>query len=228
MARQRPGIRPAPMASLAALAACAAALAAWPLAARAQFPAAGPTVPPGAEAGTAPAAAPETSIWLAPASGGTYLGIDLGQSRYSTGCGFGGYRCKNPDLAGRVHVGGLLNRYVGVELGYLHLGDADRAGGTTSAQGLNFSLLGRLPTGDFSAFVKIGATFGRSEVSADPLSGVPTGTAKGWGGSWGAGLTWEPAPHSSLVIEWEQHRLRFPGTGRHDVQLMTLGYRHRF
>jgi hypothetical protein len=207
-----------------ALSACAVAALMWPALALAEVP--GTPVAPASSDNHPPA--PDTSVWLVPGNKRVWLGIDLGQSRYSTGCGFGGYRCKNPDLAGRAHVGGLLNRYVGVELGYLHLGDADRAGGTTSAQGVNLSLLGRLPVGNFTGFAKLGGTFGRTEVTADPLSGVVTGTAKGWGASWGAGLTWEASRQSSLVIEWERHDLRFPGAGRHDVQLMTLGYRYGF
>ncbi len=157
-----------------------------------------------------------------------YLGIDLGQARYSTGCGFGGYRCKNPDLAGRVHVGGLFNSYVGVELGYVHLGSAERAGGHTSAQGINFSLLGRWPMGSWSAFVKLGGTYGRTEVTADDLSGLPTGIAKGWGGSYGTGLTYEVARSSALVLEWERHDFKFQGQGTREVQMTTLGYRYKF
>ena len=157
-----------------------------------------------------------------------YLGIDFGQARYSTGCGFGGYRCKNPDLAGRVHVGGLFNNYVGVELGYVHMGSAERAGGHTTAQGVNFSLLGRWPMGSLSAFVKLGGTFGRTEVTADDLSGLPTGVAKGWGGSYGAGLTYEVARSSALVVEWERHDFRFQGQGTREVQMTTLGYRYKF
>jgi len=157
-----------------------------------------------------------------------YLGIDLGQARYSTGCGFGGYRCKNPDLAGRVHVGGLFNNYVGIELGYVHMGSAERAGGRTTAQGLNFSLLGRWPMGSWSAFFKLGGTYGRTEVTADDLSGLPTGLAKGWGGSYGAGLTYEVARSSALVLEWERHDFRFQGQGTREVQMTTLGYRYKF
>lgn len=157
-----------------------------------------------------------------------YLGIDFGQARYSTGCGFGGYRCKNPDLAGRVHVGGLFNNYVGVELGYVHMGSAERAGGHTTAQGINFSLLGRWPMGSWSAFVKLGGTYGRTAVSADDLSGLPTGVAKGWGGSYGAGLTYEVARSSALVLEWERHDFKFQGQGTREVQMTTLGYRYKF
>lgn len=157
-----------------------------------------------------------------------YFGIDLGQSRYSTGCGFGGYRCKNPDLAGRVHVGGMFNRHVGVELAYLHMGNADRAGGTTSAQGLNLSLLGRLPLGNWQAFAKVGATYGRTKVTADALAGLPTGVRKGWGPGWGAGLAYELGRHSALVVEYDRHEFHFEGQGRKAVEMTTLGYRHQF
>lgn len=158
-----------------------------------------------------------------------YFGIDFGQARYSTGCGFGGYRCKNPDLAGRAHVGGLFNPYVGAELGYVNMGRADQVGGgMLSAQGINLSVLGRLPLGAFNAFVKAGATFGRTEVRVDGVTDVESGKAKGWGGSYGAGLSYEVGRSSALVLEWERHAFRFQGLGTRDVQLTTMGYRYRF
>ena len=74
------------------------------------------STPPGAPAAEQEPRAPEGSFLLTPADKRAWLGIDFGQARYSTGCGFGGYRCKNPDLAGRAHVGGLFNRYLGAEM----------------------------------------------------------------------------------------------------------------
>src|SRR5512133_1299548 len=57
-----------------------------------------------------------------------YVGINLGSSDYDTPCGSVG-GCDNTDLAGKIYTGGMINRYLGVELGYLHMGEADRAGG---------------------------------------------------------------------------------------------------
>ncbi|WP_374672864.1 outer membrane beta-barrel protein [Ideonella sp.] len=219
-------------------------------AAQAQLPAPAPvpgtTLPPASTAGapteptpasqvisasyssTAGADEGDTGFSVLPWTRRGYFGIDLGQSRYSTGCGFGGYRCKNPDLAGRVHVGGMFNRHVGVELAYLHMGNADRAGGTTSAQGLNLSLLGRLPLGNWQAFAKVGATYGRTKVTADALAGLPTGVRKGWGPGWGAGVAYELGRHSALVVEYDRHEFNFQGQGRRAVEMTTLGYRHQF
>lgn len=158
-----------------------------------------------------------------------YVGINLGRPEYDNDCGVTGFACNDPNLSGRIYTGGLFNDNFGLELAYLNMGRAERAGGTTRAEGLNLSLIGRMPLGAaFSIFAKGGVTYGRTKVSTDGASGVPAGNDSGWGGSYGGGLSFDLAANSSVVLEWERHDFHFVNEGRQPVTSTTVGYVHRF
>ena len=158
-----------------------------------------------------------------------YVGLNLGQSDYGDqSCGVGGFTCDDGGVAGTVYTGGMFNDWLGLELGYLHMGRAERAGGRMEAQGLNVSLLARLPLQQFSVFAKGGTTYGRTKVTADPLALVPTGKDSGWGASYGAGVGLDVTPNASVVLEWARHDFHFAGTGKQDVSLTSLGLKYRF
>lgn len=158
-----------------------------------------------------------------------YLGIDVGQARFHNPCGAGGYACGRAKVSGYFYTGGLFNDWLGVELGYLNSGKADRAGGRTQAQGLGASLLLRAPMGPFSAFVKVGAMYAQTRVSTGPLSDVAAGKRRSWAPSVGAGLGYDFTPRQGLVLAWSRARMRFPGSDdRQDVDNTSLGYVYRF
>jgi OmpA-OmpF porin, OOP family len=157
-----------------------------------------------------------------------YVGLNLGAADYSTRCGGSAYSCDNPDVALHLYTGGMFNEWLGVELGYVNTGSADRAGGRAKAQGANISLLARVPVGPLQLFAKGGTTYGRTRVSADALSGVPTGKASGWGGSFGAGVGYDFGTHSTVVAEWNRTEYRFAGVGRKPVETTSIGYVWRF
>ena len=165
---------------------------------------------------------------LLPGTRRGYVGINLGKPDYRLGSGTGLFDNDDPDAGLHVYTGGLFNDWLGAEVGYLNMGKADRGGGTTRAQGLNLSLVARAPIGQFSVFGKVGATYGRTKVSADLLSGLDEGSASGWGRSYGAGVGFDFTPSSGLVVEWARHRFRFAGDGRDDVDMTSIGYIHRF
>jgi opacity protein-like surface antigen len=108
------------------------------------------------------------------------------------------------------------------------LGRADRAGGRTRAHGLNLSLLARVPIGPVNVFAKGGATYGRTEVSSDLLSGVSAGKGRGTGAAYGAGIGYDFGRNSSVVLEYGRHQFHFAGVGRKPVELTSIGYVHRF
>jgi hypothetical protein len=158
-----------------------------------------------------------------------YVGINVGRSSFKNGCGNGLYGCDNPDVGMSVYTGGLVNEWFGVELGYMHTGTAHRAGGDTSAQGVNMSLVARAPMGPVNVFAKGGAVYAQTKVSTGVLSDVPSGKRSGFGGIYGAGVGYDFTPVSGVVLEWSRSELRFPGVDdRQSVDTASVGYVHRF
>ena len=157
-----------------------------------------------------------------------YVGLNIGQSKYDLRSGIGGFAFDDSDTAFKIYTGGYFNPYFGVELGYLHAGEATRIGGTTKAQGLNLSLIGRAPLGEqFDVFAKLGTTYGRTRTSGFSGTGVATGKDSGFGLSYGLGVRWAFTPQWAAVLEWERHRFHF-ADGRSDVDLTSLGLQYRF
>lgn len=179
--------------------------------------------------GSGSAYARDDAYSLLPYTRRGYFGINLGKPEFNSSCGTGLYSCDDPSTGVSIYTGGLFNDWVGMELGYMNTGKADRAGGTTRAQGVNVSLVLRAPLGAFNVFAKGGAIYGQTKVSSDLLSGVPEGKRRGWGGSYGAGVGFDFTPTSGVVLEWSRNEFRFPGRdGREDVDTTSLGYVHRF
>lgn len=158
-----------------------------------------------------------------------YVGINAGMPDFNTSCGNGAYACDNPDVGLSVYTGGLVNEWFGVELGYMHTGQARRAGGDTSAQGVNLSAVLRAPMGAFNVFAKGGAVFAQTKVSTGVLSDVPAGKRSGWGSIYGLGAGYDFTPTSGVVLEWSRSDLRFPGIdSRQNLDTTSVGYIHRF
>lgn len=156
-----------------------------------------------------------------------YVGLHGGRAEYNTECGIAA-SCDDANGAWKVYAGAAINPWLGLELGYVDMRHADRAGGTSKARGVNLSLVGRLPLGDmFHVYGKLGATYGRTDVSAGLGQLVPTGDDKGFGATGGVGAGIDFNRNWSLVLEWERQQFRFVG-GRQDVDLTSLGVLYRF
>jgi Outer membrane protein beta-barrel domain len=82
--------------------------------------------------------------------------------------------------------------------------------------------VGRAPIGPVSVFAKAGGTYGRTEVTADLLSGVSSGKDSGTGVSVGAGIGYDINQNSSVVVEYGRHDVHFVGVGREPVELTSL------
>lgn len=165
------------------------------------------------------------SSWL-PGTTNGYAGVGLGRPSYRLDC-VGA--CDQPRLAGHAYLGGMFTPNIGAELGLLQFGDAERGGGDTRAEGMNFSLVGRAPVGNsFGLFGRIGATWGRTRVDAAPGSGIATGRATGWGPAYGLGVDWAFAPNWSAVLDWQRHRFDFAGDENAWVRSTNIGLKYRF
>lgn len=182
-----------------------------------------------APAGTSgsPQASPSLRA-LTPGRGG-YVGLNLGQSRYSIGCGISTFNCDRTDDSVQLYGGSMVGNFWGVELGYIDMGRIDRAGGSTKAQGLNISLVGRAPVWQsLGVFGKLGTTYGRTETSAILGSGIGSGTERGFGLSYGAGVSYDFTPRFSAVLAWDSHDFRFAGGGRDPVRSTSLGLQYKY
>ena len=157
-----------------------------------------------------------------------YVGINVGRPELKAGCGSGPYGCDDPDASVHVYTGGMVNDWLGAEVGYLNTGKADRSGGSTRSQGVNLSAVAKLPLGAFNVFGKVGATYGETRVSSGLLSRVPEGKRRGWGASYGAGVGFDFTPSSGLVLQWDRHEFTYPGRDRENVDITSVGYVHRF
>ena len=156
-----------------------------------------------------------------------YLGLSLGRSSYKLSCPTTSLTCDDADTAVRAYGGAMLGNHWGVEIGYLDLGRIAREGGTTKAQGLNLSLVGKAPlASSLGIFGRLGTTYGRTETSASSAA-IAIGTEKGFGLSYGAGLSYDFTPRLSATLEWDSNDFRFSG-GREPVRSTSLGLQYRY
>lgn len=161
--------------------------------------------------------------------GASYVGLNVGSSNFSLGNGFGPFASDNRDTVYNIYTGTFFTPNFGVEAGYTNFGKIDRAGGNTKAQGFNLSLVGRAPiTQSFNIFGKLGTTYGRTEVSAFPGTGIASGKENGFGVSYGIGAEYSFNPQLSAVLQYDEHKLKFAGDGRDRVNATTVGLRYRF
>ena len=168
-----------------------------------------------------------TYSWYAP--GSTYMGLNVGKTHYSLNSGVGGFASDSRDTSYNIYGGGYFNRNFGMELGYTDFGKIARAGGTTKAEGINLSLVGRWPlSSSFSLVGKLGTTYGRTNVSSALASGIASGRESGLGWSYGLGAEYAFTPNWSAVLQWDEHDLKFSGSGRDSISSTTVGLKYRF
>ncbi len=161
--------------------------------------------------------------------GSSYIGLNVGQSDYSLGSGTNVFPSDQKDTAYGISAGSYFSPNFGLEVGYTDFGKATRGGGETEAMGFNVSLLGRLPLSpQFNLLGKLGTTYGRTEVSSRPGSGITAGKEDGFGISYGIGAEYSFTPQVSAVLQYDEHDLKFAGSGRDRISATTVGLRYRF
>jgi opacity protein-like surface antigen len=168
-----------------------------------------------------------SSLWSWVGRG--YVGLNLGRSRYSVPCGSIALLCDSTDRSARFYTGSMIGNFWGVEVGYLNSGTIARAGGQTRAQGFNLSLVGKAPLGhSFKVFGRFGSTYGQTDASFLAAGGIGAGTERGFGLSYGGGVSYDFTPRLSATLEWESSDFRFAGLGRDPVRSANLGLQYRY
>lgn len=163
-------------------------------------------------------------------AGRSFLDVAVGKPAYGTACGsVAGLTCSNNGTSYTVTAGDMFTRNVGIELAYLDLGRANRAGGTVSARGLNLAAVGRVPLNDsFALEARVGTTYGVTHVNAATISDVTSGRDSGFGLGYGVALDVDVTRGIRGLVGWEQHGLHFEGQGMSQVQNVTVGLGYRF
>jgi opacity protein-like surface antigen len=170
-----------------------------------------------------------TSRSFVPGKSRVSVGLSLGRSRYSAPCGATSLSCDSTDNSFQLYAGTMPSNFWGVELGYIDMGRISRAGGTTTAQGLNLSLVGKTPLWhSLGLFGRVGTTYGRTESTALLGSGVAQGTERGFGLSYGAGVSYDFTPRLSATLGWDSHDFQFAGSGRDPVRSTSLGLQYKY
>lgn len=166
---------------------------------------------------------------LVPGTSSGWVGIAIGQSKYSLNNGTGLYGSDDTDTAFTLSTGAMINPNFGVELGYNHMGTIDRAGGTTKAQGIDLAGIAKAPLGDrFDVFGKLGTTYGWTRTSTGVGSGIDGGKDHGFGLLYGIGASYHFTPQLSAVLEVDSRDYHFAGTGRDSVRATTVGLQYRY
>ncbi len=166
---------------------------------------------------------------ILPGASSSYIGLNAGQSDFSLDNGTGIFGSDRHDTAYSIYVGSYFNYNFGFEVGYTDFGSVSRAGGRTKADGINLSLVGKLPLGEsFNLLGKLGTTYGRTDVSSAAGSGIAAGSESDFGWSYGVGAEFTFNPKWSAVLQYDEHDLKFAGGGRDRVSATSLGVRYRF
>ncbi len=163
------------------------------------------------------------------APGATYIGFNAGQSNYRLNNGVGGFASDNRKNSYSLYGGGYFNNNFGLELGYTDFDRIARAGGSTKADGFSVSLVGKLPLApSFNLLGKLGTTYARTEVTSNPASGISAGKEANWGLSYGIGAEYVFSTSWSGVLQYDEYRMKFAGTGNDKVSTTSVGIRYNF
>jgi opacity protein-like surface antigen len=158
-----------------------------------------------------------------------YFELGVGQSDFSLGNGIGVFGSDQGDTSYSLRGGRFYGENWGIEFGYTDFGSVSRAGGRTKAEGINVSLIGKLPINPaFNLLGKIGSTYSRTDVSSIPASGIVAGSENGFGLSYGIGLAYALTPQWSATLVYESQDMKFAGNRTERIGSTTLAARYQF
>lgn len=168
------------------------------------------------------------SSMYAPGSG--YIGLNAGRSRYGDRTpSLTGFVSDRSNNAYSLYGGSYFNQNFGLELGYNDFGRVNRFGGSTKANAVSLSLVGRLPVGQsFNLLGRLGGSYVRTDVSAAFATGIPTGRDSKFDVSYGIGAEYQFTPALSAVLQYDEYNLRYNGGNRERLNTTTVGVRYHF
>ena len=133
-------------------------------------------------------------------AGNGYLELSAGRSDFALGSGTGLFSNEKRDTSYKLSAGSYFDRNVGFEIGYTDFGNIRRGGGQTSADGVNFSAIARMPlSANFNLLGRLGATYSRTSVSSLAGSGIASGNENGFGPHIGIGAEYVFTPQEQRL-----------------------------
>lgn len=159
-----------------------------------------------------------------------YVGFNAGETDFGLNNGTGLFSNDRKSTAYNLYGGTYFNNNFGVELGYSNFGTVSRGGGSSKAEGLNLAMVARVPlTESFNLLGKLGTTYGRTDVSSLPGSGIPSGSDTGFGLAYGIGAEYAFNTQLSMVLQYDIHQLHYVGgNGKEEMKVTSLGLRYKF
>jgi opacity protein-like surface antigen len=161
----------------------------------------------------------------------TYISLNAGTADLSRPItAFGVFGGEHQGTAYSISYGNYFQtQNLGYEIGYTDFGSASYKGATTKVDGINISLIGRMPLAyQFNLLGKVGTTYGRTDVSSNGVATVNTGSERAFAWSYGIGGEWLVSASWSAVLAYDEHYVRYPVDGNERVSLTTLGVRYRY
>jgi opacity protein-like surface antigen len=161
----------------------------------------------------------------------TYISLNAGTADLSRPItAFGLFGGEHQGTAYSISFGNYFrNQNLGYEIGYTDFGSASYKGATTKVDGINISLIGRMPLAyQFNLLGKVGTTYGRTDVSTNGVATVNTGSERAFAWSYGIGGEFLVSANWSAVLAYDEHYVRYPVDGNERVSLTTLGVRYRY
>jgi hypothetical protein len=163
--------------------------------------------------------------------GATYIALNAGTSDLSRPItAFGLFGGTQQGSSYGVAMGNYMeNQNYGFEVGYTDFGSVNRYGGSTKVDGINLSLIGRMPLStNFNLLGKVGTTYSRTDVSATGANSNMAGSERGFDWSYGLGAELKLAPQWSATLQYDEHFVKYPTTGSERVSATTLGVRYYY
>jgi OmpA-OmpF porin, OOP family len=163
-------------------------------------------------------------------SGNSYIGLSAGLTEYKLNDGTGLFGSDSRTNTTSVFAGSYFrDSNLGMELGYTDFGRVSRAGGTTKADGINLSLIGRIPLGSsLNLLGKVGTTYSRTDVSSAAGSGVTSGSETGFDWSYGVGAEYALSRQWSGVAQYDEAYVKYAGNVHERIKVTSIGIRYRY
>jgi OmpA-OmpF porin, OOP family len=181
---------------------------------------------PSTAATTPVTAPPPQGVWLP--GNRSYIGLNLGRARSNVACSSTALTCEDSYRSTQFYTGTMLGNFWGVEMAYQNTARGPRMAGD-AREGLTLSLLGKTQLApSIGLYGKFGTTYGRGEPSALSAARLASGNDRGFGLSFGAGLSFDFTPSLSATLQWDSTEFPNAGGARDPVRSTSLGLKYRY